>query len=244
MIKISAVTYLNAIPFIYGLKQSKLIDTIDLQLDYPAICADKLINCEVDLALVPIVVVPDLKEAHIISDYCIGANGAVETVCLYSDVPIFEIESIALDYQSKTSVALLKILLQEYWQLNPELKNAEVGFEQEISAKMAALVIGDRAFELNTKHQYIYDLSAIWKAMTGLPFVFAVWVANEKLHQDFIADFNKSLENGLNNIDKALIQEGGNYSHCANPEDYLKNKISYDLDAEKVEGMELFLKKV
>ena len=244
MLKISAVSYLNTIPFIHGLKQSELIKTIDLQLDYPSICADKLINGTVDLALVPVAVIPKLKEAYIISDYCIGANGAVDTVCLYSDVPIEEIESIALDYQSRTSVALLRVLLKEYWQLNPELKKANVGFEENIKGNHAALVIGDRAFALNTKHAYIYDLSAIWKEMTGLPFVFAAWVANKKLPQDFIISFNKALEKGLSNIDKALALEGDSYPNCKNPEDYLNNKISYSLDIEKQKGMELFLRKI
>ena len=244
MLKISAVSYLNTIPFIHGLKQSELIKTIDLQLDYPSICADKLINGTVDLALVPVAVIPKLKEAYIISDYCIGANGAVDTVCLYSDVPIEEIESIALDYQSRTSVELLKILLKEYWQLNPELKKANVGFEDNIKGKHAALVIGDRAFTLNAKHKFIYDLSAIWKEMTGLPFVFAAWVANKKLPQDFIIVFNKALEKGLSNIDKALALEGDSYPNCENPEDYLNNKISYNLDIEKKKGMELFLRKI
>ena len=244
MIKICAVSYLNTIPFIHGLKQSELIHSIDLQLDYPSICADKLINGTVDLALVPVAVIPKLKEAHIISDYCIGSNGAVDTVCLYSDVPITEIDSIALDYQSRTSVALLKILLKEYWQLNPELKKADVGFEENIKGKHAALVIGDRTFAMNTKHAYIYDLSAIWKEMTGLPFVFAAWVANKKLPQDFIEAFNKSLENGLSDIDSALALESANYPNCTNSKDYLNNKISYNLDAEKKKGMELFLRKV
>ena len=244
MLKISAVSYLNTIPFIHGLKQSELIKIIDLQLDYPSICADKLINGTVDLALVPVAVIPKLKEAYIISDYCIGANGAVDTVCLYSDVPIEEIESIALDYQSRTSVALLKVLLKEYWQYNPELKKANVGFEENIKGNHAALVIGDRAFALNTKHAYIYDLSAIWKEMTGLPFVFAAWVANTKLPKDFIVSFNKALEKGLSNIDKALALEGDSYPNCKNPEDYLNNKISYNLDVEKQKGMELFLRKI
>ena len=244
MLKISAVSYLNTIPFIHGLKQSELIKTIDLQLDYPSICADKLINGTVDLALVPVAVIPKLKEAYIVSDYCIGANGAVDTVCLYSDVPIEEIESIALDYQSRTSVALLRVLLKEYWQYNPELKKANVGFEENIKGNHAALVIGDRAFALNTKHAYIYDLSAIWKKMTALPFVFAAWVANKKLPQDFIISFNKALEKGLSNIDKALALEGDSYPNCKNPEDYLNNKISYTLDAEKQKGMKLFLRKI
>jgi chorismate dehydratase len=244
MLKISAVSYLNTIPFIHGLKQSELIKTLDLQLDYPSICADKLINGTVDLALVPVAVIPKLKESYIISDYCIGANGAVDTVCLYSDVSIEEIESIALDYQSRTSVALLKILLKEYWQLNPELKKANVGFEENIKGNHAALVIGDRAFALNTKHTYIYDLSAIWKEMTGLHFVFAAWVANTKLPKDFIVSFNKALEKGLSNIDKALALEGDSYPNCKDPEDYLNNKISYNLDIEKQKGMKLFLRKI
>ena len=244
MVRIAAVSYLNTLPFVYGLKQSQLVDTINLNLDYPAVCADKLVNDEVDLALVPIVVIPSLRESHIISNYCIGANGAVETVCLFSDVPISEIASIYLDYQSRTSVALLKILLEEYWSVDPELKDAELGFEENISGINAALVIGDRAFGLNRKHQYVYDLSAIWKEMTGFPFVFAAWVANKKLPQDFIVEFNRSLENGLSNIDEAFKKEGEGYLYCENPKTYLNNRISYVLDAEKLAGMELFLKKI
>ena len=242
--KVSAVSYLNTKPFIYGLNQSELINTIDLQLDYPSICSDKLISGAVDLALVPVVVIPNLKLPYIISDYCIGANGAVDTVCLYSDVPINKIESIDLDYQSRTSLALLKVLLKEYWKLNPELKKADVGFEDNIKGSHAALVIGDRAFALNTKHEFIYDLSTIWKEMTGLPFVFAAWVSNTKLPQDFIDAFNRALKTGFSNIDKAFALEGDSYPNCENPKDYLNNKISYSLDAEKQKGMELFLRKI
>ena len=166
MIKVAAVSYLNTLPFIYGLKKSSLVNIMDLHLDYPAACANKLLLGEVDLALVPVVTIKDLQESHIISDYCIGANGSVETVCLYSEVPIDKIARIFLDYQSKTSVALLRILLQEYWNFNPEFRNTNVGFEQEISGVDAALVIGDRAFALNKKHKYVNDLAEIWKKMT------------------------------------------------------------------------------
>jgi chorismate dehydratase len=244
MIKVSAVSYLNTMPFIYGLKNSTIFNQIELSLDYPSLCADKLLKGQVDISLVPVAVIPKLQHSHIISDYCIGANGAVDTVCLYSDVPISEIKSIALDYQSHTSVELLKILLKEYWQLSPELIKAEVGFEDSIKGKYAALVIGDRAFALNDKHPYTYDLSAIWKQMTGLPFVFAAWVANTKLPPDFIIDFNKALEKGLSDIEKALVLEEDNYLTCENPKDYLNNRISYDLDAAKKKGMELFLNKI
>jgi len=241
MYKVSAVSFLNTLPFIYGLKTSELINTINLQLDYPAICADKLINGEVDIALVPVTVIPKLKHYQIISNYCIGADGVVDTVCLYSNVPISEIKKIALDYQSRTSVALLKVLLKEYWNLNPALIAAEVGFEENIKGVNAALVIGDRAFDLNNRYKYIYDLSALWKEMTGLPFVFACWVAIKNLPNQFVADFSAALQNGLNNIEKAILMEGGNYPNCESPEDYLNNKISYILDSEKQKGMELFL---
>lgn len=242
MIKVSAVSYLNTIPFIYGLKNSPIFNQIELSLDFPALCSAKLLKNQVDIGLVPIVVIRELENPYIISDYCIGANGAVDTVCLFSNVPISEIESIALDYQSHTSIELLKILLREYWFLNPELKNTKIGFEDSIKGKHAALVIGDRAFTLRSK--YIYDLSTIWKKMTGLPFVFAVWMANKKLSQDFIIEFNKALEKGLGNIDKALVLEGGNYPNCENHKEYLNNKISYFLDAEKQKGMDLFLNKI
>ena len=242
--KVSAVSYLNTIPFIHGIKSSNISDFIDLQLDYPSVCAQKLINNEVDIALVPVVVLKDNLQFNIISDYCIGSNGKVDTVCLYSDVPIQEIETIALDYQSRTSVALLEILLKEYWHVSPDLNNTGIGFEDKVKEKAAALVIGDRAFALNAKHEYIYDLSAIWKRMTGLPFVFAAWVSNKKLPQDLIVAFNKALEEGLLNIDKALAVEGDNYQSCSNPEDYLNHKISFLLDADKQKGMTLFFEKI
>ncbi len=244
MYKVSAVSYLNTLPFIYGLKTSELINSIDLQLDYPAICADKLINSEVDIALVPITVIPKLKYHQIISNYCIGSDGAVDTVCLYSNVSISEIKKITLDYQSRTSVALLKVLLKEYWALNPELIKAEVGFEDTIKGENAALVIGDRAFDLNNRHKYIYDLSALWKEMTGLPFVFACWVAIKDLPNQFLSDFNAALQNGLNNIDKAILMEVDNYPSRVSPEEYLNNKISYNFNKEKQKGMNLFLSKI
>ena len=110
--KLSVVSYLNTIPFIYGLKQYGLDKKLDISLDIPFACAEKLLSKKVDIGLVPIVVLKQLEDAQIISDYCIGANGAVDTVCLFSDVSFDAVEGILLDYQSRTSVELLKILLK------------------------------------------------------------------------------------------------------------------------------------
>ena len=134
--------------------------------------------------------------------------------------------------------------MKEYWNLRPEFRTARPGFEQDISSKDAGLVIGDRAFDLNSKYKYVYDLPAIWKEMTGSPFVFAVWVANKELPEKFILQFNKSLKKGLNNINIALIEEYSSYTDCKNLSDYLNNKISYSLDAAKLKAMNLFLQKI
>ena len=241
--KISVVSYLNTIPFIFGLKQSGLDKKLDISLDIPSVCADKLLKGKVDIGLVPIVVMKQLENTQVISDFCIGADGAVDTVCLFSDVPIQEIESIFLDYQSKTSVELLKILLKEYWQVSPKLIEAKANYEKQIKGEKAGLIIGDRVFQYQNKFKYIYDLSAIWKLHTGLPFVFACWIANKKIDEDFQKEFNNVLKFGVNNIEKAIDSSAEIYSHCENPADYLNNKISYHLDAEKVKGMALFLGK-
>ena len=244
MIKVAAVSYLNTTPFIYGLRNSLIFDKIQLSLEFPSVCADKLLNNQVDIALVPVVAIQRLHDHHIISDYCIGANGNVDTVCLFSDVPISEIQSISLDYQSYTSVELLKVLLREYWKQSPNLIESDLGFEDTIKGKHAALVIGDRAFSLNNKHKYIYDLSAIWKQMTGLPFVFAVWVANIELSQSFIIDFNKALKKGLSEKQNLLNSQEYSCTSCKDPEEYLTNRISYTLDTEKQKAMDLFLSKL
>ena len=244
MYKISAISYLNTVPFIYGLMNTQIKEIIDLNLDYPSNCADHLINGSVDLALVPVSIIPFLNESNIISNYCIGADGPVETVCLYSEIPIQNIKKISLDYQSKTSVALLKLLLKDFWCLSPKLIMAEPDFEKNIKGAHAALVIGDRAFELNKKYQYIYDLSSSWKEMTGLPFVFATWVSVRKLPLDFISQFNRALALGLSNIDNALKNNAYFNFKFKNPREYLNSKISYTLDEKKMDGMNLFLKKI
>ena len=244
MISISAVRYLNTLPFIYGIENSTLYKKIELSLDFPAVCAKKLLQGDVDLALVPTACIEDIKTSKVISDYCIGSDGPVETVSLYSNVPIFEVETIFLDYQSRTSIELLKILLRDYWHLSPKFIKANVGFEEEVMNKDAALIIGDRAFKYNNNYKYIYDLSLAWKELTGLPFVFAVWVANKNLPNKFIDEFNLALQSGVDNIEEVVKLQKLASIDCKDPVNYLCNKISYVLDSQKKKAMELFLEKI
>jgi chorismate dehydratase len=238
MIKVSCVNYLNSRPFIYGLENNSIIDEIALSLDVPSICAEKLLSGIVDIGLVPAAIIPELNESHIISDYCIGADGKVETVLLLSDVPMEKIQSVFLDYQSRTSVLLLRILADRFWKISPQWIDGENDFEKKISGTTAGLVIGDRTFALKNNFKYSYDLAEEWKKFTALPFVFACWVSNKKIPGDFISRFNSALESGLNNIPLVASQYASNGFNAL---DYLTKKVSFALDEKKKEAMKLFL---
>ncbi len=110
-IRVGAVSYLNTKPLVYGFDNGLMKDDIELSFEYPSLLAEQLKNDEIDIGLIPVAAIPSLPESHIITNVCIGASGSVASVCLFSDVPIEEIKFIYLDYQSRTSVALLKVLL-------------------------------------------------------------------------------------------------------------------------------------
>ncbi|MEO5890257.1 MAG: menaquinone biosynthesis protein, partial [Ferruginibacter sp.] len=178
-IRVGAVSYLNTKPLVYGLEQGMMNESIDLFFDYPSNIAAALLNDEIDVGLVPVAIIPQMENYHIISDYCISSDGEVASVCLFSEVPINEIEMVLLDYQSRTSIELAQLLLKEYWKIKPVFKKAGVDFREKISGTTAAVVIGDRAFEQRNISAYSYDLGLAWKKLTGLPFVFAAWVSNK-----------------------------------------------------------------
>jgi len=245
-IKISAVSYLNTLPFIYGIENKvKLYEQIELQKDIPSVCADKLIHDKVDIGLLPVAEISKIKNPNIISNYCLGAVGKVDTVSLFSHIPIENVGKILLDYQSRTSVKLTKLLAKEYFKINPEFVNAEAGYEDNVNGNSAALIIGDRVFKYQNKFEYIYDLSEIWMKFTSFPFVFAVWVSNKKQNDAFIKDFNDALKFGLENINKIIADyKKNNKTSKINLKKYLKESISFTFDNEKRKGMQVFLEKI
>jgi len=239
-LKISAVSYLNTKPFLYGLFQSGLEHSIDLSLDIPSECARKLIAGEVDLGLIPVAVIPQLKTPHIISDFCIGTEGAVKTVCIYSNCPIEEITHLYLDYQSRTSVALTRYLVANYWKINPQFIPAKAGFENQIKHKTGALIIGDRTIDMEVTYPYVYDLGEIWKKHTNLPFVFAAWVSNTELPQHFLKQFNKALQLGIQKRHQVAQLFQSSYLNF-NVHDYYHKYIDYELTNKKRQALKLFL---
>ena len=239
-IRVGAVSYLNTKPLLYGLQHHAISESIELIEDYPANLAKALEENTIDIGLVPVAVIPKLPEAHIISNYCIGAAGPVASVCIFSQVPMESITSVYLDYQSKTSVNLARILLKNYWKQDVLLLEAPSNFMDLIDGSTAAVIIGDRALEKYNSYAYRYDLAEAWINYTGKPFVFATWVANKPIDEVFIANFNEANGIGLKNIDTIVEQ----LSHKNNSYDlhtYFTKNISYTLDAAKKEGMAQFL---
>ncbi len=238
-IRVGAVSYLNTKPLVYGFEHGMMAEKIDLRISYPSKIASMLLENTIDVGLVPVAIIPEMKEYYIISDYCIGCDGEVASVCLFSEVPLYKIEKVLLDYQSRTSVELLKILLKEYWKTNPTFEQTSGAFQSKISGTTAALVIGDRALEQRKISPFINDLGLAWKKFTKMPFVFAAWISNKKLPEDFIDSFNEANAFGLNKIRQ--IVEDNNY-HTFELNDYYTKYISYQLDEKKHAALKVFIK--
>jgi chorismate dehydratase len=237
-IRVGAVSYLNTKPLLYGIERAPVRKDIELIIDYPASIAAMLLRNEIDMGLVPVAIIPQMKEYHINGDFCIGADGDVASVCLFSETPIDKIEKVLLDYQSRTSVQLARVLLKEYWEISPELVDAGKDFRDHIKGTTAGVVIGDRALEQRQISPYVYDLGGAWKAFTGLPFVFAAWISNKPIDPGFIAAFDEANRQGVAQID-AVVAE--NPYPIFSLHDYFTKHLNYDLDQPKRKGLERFL---
>ncbi len=242
-LKVTAVSYLNTKPLLYGIFKSPVARQIDLQLDIPSVCADKLQAGAADLGLVPVAVLPQLSSPQIISDFCIGSTGAVKTVALFSERPIEEIKAVYLDFHSRTSVELTKILFREHWNLNPAFLSAGPGYERLIKDDTAGLVIGDRVIGLERQFPYVYDLGEEWLTFSGLPFVFAAWVSNRPLEPDFIKAFNAAMAQGVAEIPQLMYLLPSPSSNF-DLKTYFTRYISYELNAGKRKALALFLQKL
>ncbi len=239
--RLTAVSYLNTKPLLYGLLLDGIDKEVEISLDIPAICAQKLLEGHSEIGLIPSAMIPQIRNAEIFSDYCIGAEGAVKSVCIYSQVPIEQVSSILLDHESKTSVALTKILCKEYWKISPEWLTQMTSSERLFEGRQAVLQIGDKTFGMTAP--FIYDLAEVWKEWTKLPFVFAAWVNTVPISSDFKNRFNAALKKGVENIPQLLYLISDVFQGF-DLKDYFQNAISYELSASKREALELFWQKI
>lgn len=244
IVKVSCVSYLNSVPYVQGLKELHREGVIDLSLDMPSACAQKVSNRTADIGLIPVAALIGLPEAEIITDYCIGADGPVKSVTLLSEVPLTEIKTIQLDYQSRTSVNLTKILAARFWKIEPQWLATREGFEETISGPTAGVVIGDRSLQLRNRYEFVYDLAGEWQKWTGLPFVFACWVTNKSLDSTFIRRFNAALASGLTQLDQIISDLKVKPNYYPETESYLKDNLKFLLTPRMREGMDRFLQEV
>ena len=228
--RIALVEYLNTLPFSEGLRLSGLENEMEVHRVTPAQCAVLFQEGKVDICLCPIGALEDMPPHEICGNFCIGADGDVETVVLLSHVPIHQIEKVRLDHESKTSNKLVQILADRYWQTNWKYY-----FDQQEKQPLSCVMIGDKVFAQKKTYPFKHDLAGEWKAMTGLPIVFAVWIAKTGVPVEIIQELDKAFQLGIDFIKtpEAGIEEW--------QKKYLLNNISYTLDRRKKEAMQLFL---
>lgn len=238
-IRVGAVSYMNAKPLLYGLQFPEMEQSIDLCLDYPSNLVGLLKSGTIDVGLVPVASLKIFDSYHIIGKHCIAADGKVASVALFSQVPLSQISRVVLDYQSKTSVELCKILFRQHWKREVEfIPAADEDYLSKMKDDTACLVIGDRALKLLGKVNFVYDLAEAWKEMTGLPFVFALWLSLRPIPEAFIKDFDEANELGLKALPKVLEQL---HFEEYDLKTYFTENIHYSLTPEMRDAIALFL---
>jgi chorismate dehydratase len=237
--RISAVSYTNTKPFIYGLEHSGFLEKVEMSLDNPTDCAQKLIDDVVDIGLVPVAATINMPYWEIVADYCIGAVGAVNSVFIFSNCDINDIKTLQADPQSRSSNNLARVLLKNYWKKDYQMTVNASDYSTSTDPNTAFVQIGDRTFGKKNNYPFVYDLAEEWQKFTGLPFLFAAWIANKTISADFISEFNQALKYGLDHR-AALLKELPQYAGF-DVEDYLMHKIDFDLTEDKKKALHLFL---
>ncbi len=239
--KIAAVSYLNTIPFVYGIEHAHLLRA-GLLLAPPSHNVAAYLSGEADIALIPSGAIADLSDAEIVTSYCLGARKPVRTVMVMSDSPIEHVGRIYLDAHSRTSVLLTRILCEELWHIAPQFVAMEDYAVVETPAEGDAfLLIGDKVFDHEGRFAFNYDLSQCWTELTGLPFVFAVWVARKGVEDEVIGALEGSLRYGVAHIPEAIRSYGhGNKPYA---KQYLTENLDFVFDIQKRKALSLFWEK-
>ncbi len=242
--RIGAVSYLNTKPLVFGLAERLPGD--ELEFDLPSRLADGLSAGKYDVALIPSIEYFQNPAYSIISDACIGCRGPVLSVKLLCRRPVREIQTLALDEGSRTSAALVRILLAERYNVRPALLPLPIGFTYEESSADAILLIGDRAIH-PTRGHFIeeWDLGDVWNRWAELPFVFAMWVARPGLDSDatqcLAAALNTARDDGEANLSQIAAAEGPKVG--LSTEDalkYLRDNLYFHLGSRERQALALF----
>ncbi len=242
-LRLGAVGYLNARPLTWALdREPRQWQT---RYDIPAVCAALLANRDVDLGLVPSIEYLRSPSYRLVPGVGIGSRGPVASVALYSRVPLEQVTRIGLDTSSRTSVALLRILCQRRWRIEPEFVLNEPDLAAMTRLHDAGLLIGDPALEADHAALGLtkYDLGEAWTAMTGLPFVYAAWTGPAgAVSSADVAALQEAQEAGVNAFAEIAAEYGGSDpAAVARAATYLRDNMKYGLGRAEAEGLQLFL---
>ncbi|MDQ3170693.1 MAG: menaquinone biosynthesis protein [Acidobacteriota bacterium] len=246
-IRLGAVDYLNVRPLVAGLDVDP---AFALRFDPPSLCAQLLHEAEIDLGMIPTIAYQHREGYRVVPGAAIGSEGPVESVALYTRVPLAKIRRIAADTSSNTSVALLRVLSAERFGMTPELVPMAPDLAAMTTAEDAALLIGDPALFADHAAMGLekIDLGAEWTALTGLPFVWAFWAGREgAIDPAGVERLQQARRRGEAASDRLAEAYASEYARRtrrpADPElakRYLKDNIKYDLGEREVAAVERF----
>lgn len=240
-LRLGAVSYLNTKPLVYGLDAYP--DQFDVRFDVPAKCAELLHQGQVDLGLIP--AIEYLRgDYSMVPGVAIASDGEVATVAVFTRKPIDQVETLALDLSSRTSVALTRVLCAKRWGIAPTFTPSEPDLEAMLRKADAALLIGDPAFDIDPVKQNVtkIDLGAEWKALTGLPFVYAAWVGRPGAASPAqCRALQDARERGVKNLPAIARQvSGGDPGMEQRALAYLRDNLRFDLGAAEQAGLRKF----
>lgn len=238
---IGAVSYLNSKPLIYGLRER--LAPMGLTLDLPSRLADRLARGELDVALIPSVEFLRSDHRSIVSDACIACRGPVRSVQLLFRVPPARVKTLALDEGSRTSAALAQVLLHQQFGLRPQLQPLGINAQLSSIAADALVVIGDRAMNIDpSPYAETWDLGERWQHSTGLPFVFAMWIAKSTEDTLHLSDILRSArDEGLAHLTEIIECEAPRYGLTeADCRKYFEEQLHFFLGPAELAGLELF----
>lgn len=242
--KVSVVQYLNSVPLVWGMLKGEQQGRYDLQMTTPAVCSEAVRQGKADIGIIPSIEYAKIERGQILSGISISAKGAVKSVLLLSKVPIEKIKSVAVDNSSRTSSALLRILMRKYYSRFITVSPAAPKPADMLKRADAAMVIGDPALTFSDPVAHVYDLGAEWNNLTGLPFVFALWVGREEsMPARFKEDFEASRDFGMAHVDDIAAEYAPRLSMTPDSvKSYLTESVDYSLDEENRKGLRYFYK--
>ena len=242
MLRIAAVSYLNAVPLIWGLKRGPARDQFQVEYLLPSACADALRNGTVEGSIIPSIEYQRIPGLRIVPGLCIASAGPVRSVMIIARRPLPEIRSVALDTSSRTSACLVQILLRKHIGIEPSFVDRAPDIRSMLGECDAALLIGDPALATDFPGLAVYDLADLWKEMTGLPFVFAFWaIRKEAATGDVVAAFHESARYAFLHLEEMVQEESARTGLPADlVRTYLTRNIDFKLREENLAGLRLF----